>query len=161
MCGIMCWRSCFAALTEERHEPQTEHVERRHKGGDDADEPEHDVEFGSSDGSKGFAGIRLPKDLVLGEESRERWYAGDGDGADRHGAEGPGNQFAKSAHVAHVLFAGKSMDHRAGGEEQKRLEEGVRHQVEDAGGVRAYTGSQEHVAELRDGGIREDAFDVG
>ena len=48
-----------------------------------------------------------------------------------------GIYLAQSAHVAHVLFTAERVDHGAGAEEEQRLEEGVRHQVEDAGGKRA------------------------
>ena len=53
------------------------------------------------------------------------------------------------------------MDDRAGGEEEQRLEEGVRDEVEDGGGVGSDAAGQEHVAELRDGGVGEHALDVG
>ncbi len=43
---------------------------------------------------------------------------------------------------------------------KQRLEEGVRHQVEDGGGVCGDSAAKEHVAKLRDGGVGEDALDV-
>ena len=45
-------------------------------------------------------------------------------------------------------------------EEQQRLEEGVRHEMEDGGGPCAHTQRQKHVADLADRGIREDALDI-
>ena len=52
------------------------------------------------------------------------------------------------------------MDDGAGGEEEERLEEGVGHEVEDGGGVGGDSAGEEHVAELGDGGVGEDALDV-
>ena len=60
---------------------------------------------------------------------------------------------AQAAHLAHVLLAAHAVNHRAGGEEEQRLEERVRHQVEDGGRVGRDAAAQEHVAELRDGGV--------
>src|SRR5215831_12182019 len=53
------------------------------------------------------------------------------------------------------------MDDGAGGQEQQRFEKGMRHQVKDPGAKSADSASQEHVAELADGGVGQDALDVG
>ena len=52
------------------------------------------------------------------------------------------------------------VNHRAGAEEEQRLEEAVRQQVEEAGGREAGADRRHHVAELRDGGVGEHALDV-
>ena len=70
------------------------------------------------------------------------------------------NLLAQAAHVAHVLLAGEGVDHAAGAEEEQRLEEGMRHQVVDAGGERAAADADEHVAELRNRGVGEDLLDI-
>ncbi len=67
---------------------------------------------------------------------------------------------AKAAHVAHVLLAIDGMDDRAGAEEEQRLEEGVREEVEDRRAIGADAERHEHVAELRAGRIGDDALDV-
>ena len=150
--------SCRSACSskrgaEEGLEPEAEHVEGGHAGGDEADEPEQLAE-----------GVRrdegLVEDLVLGEEAGEGMDAGDGEDARRHGPEGDGDALAQAAHLAHVLLAGERVDDGAGGEEEQRLEEGVGDEVEDAGGVGSDAAGQEHVAELGDGGVGEDALDV-
>ena len=66
----------------------------------------------------------------------------------------------QAAHLAHVLLAAERVNHRARAEEEQRLEERVRHQVEHAGAVRADAAGQQHVAELRDGRVGEHALDV-
>ena len=68
--------------------------------------------------------------------------------------------FSQTAHVAQILFTGEAVDHAARAEEEQRLEESVRHQVENAGGKSADAQAEKHVAELGDGGVREDLLDV-
>ena len=53
-----------------------------------------------------------------------------------------------------------AVDDRAGAEEQQRLEERVGDQMEHAHRHAADAEAHHHVAELRDGGVGEDAFDV-
>ena len=59
-----------------------------------------------------------------------------------------------------MVGAVQRVDHAAGAQEQERLEEGVGREVEDPGRIRAAPHAQEHVAELRDGGVREHLLDV-
>src|SRR5439155_22613955 len=51
-------------------------------------------------------------------------------------------------------------DDATSAEKQKRLKECVRHQVIDAARKRTAAHAQKHIAELRDGGVSEDFFDV-
>ena len=62
--------------------------------------------------------------------------------------------------LPHVLLAAHGVDDGAGAEEQAGLEEGVRHQVEHAGGVCADAHGGEHVAELADGRVGQHLLDV-
>ena len=52
------------------------------------------------------------------------------------------------------------VNHRAGAQEQQRLEERVGENVKYAGGESAHAEREKHVAKLRDRGIREHALDV-
>ena len=52
-------------------------------------------------------------------------------------------------------------DHRAGRHEQQRLEEGVRHEVEQARDVGAGATRHDHVADLRHRRVGDDALEVG
>jgi hypothetical protein len=67
---------------------------------------------------------------------------------------------AQAAHLAHVLLVVHADDHRAGAEEQQRLEEGVGHQVEHGRRIRGHAQRHGHVAELRQRRIRDHALDV-
>ena len=142
-----------ARLAEERQVDQPEHVERRHQRREKRDVPQVAIRAA-------LARPRLPQDRVLGEEAGEAGDAGDGQGRDQHGAEGDLDLLCQRAHVLHLLLAAHGVDHRAGSEEEQRLEEGVREDVEDAGGKRADAERQEHVAQLRNRGVRQHALDV-
>ena len=64
-----------------------------------------------------------------------------------------GMMLRQTAHLAHVLLA-DGVDHRAGAEEEQRLEEGVGEEVEHADGVGVGDReADEHVAELADGRV--------
>ena len=58
----------------------------------------------------------------------------------------------QAAHLGHLLAVHR-MDHAARAEEQQGFEEGVSHEVEQAGGAAADAERGHHVAELADGGI--------
>ena len=71
------------------------------------------------------------------------------------------SQAAEAAHVDHVAHR---VHHAAGAQEQQRLEERVREQVEHAGDdaqQRAGAQAQEHVAQLADRGIGQHALQIG
>jgi hypothetical protein len=103
----------------------------------------------------------LVEDFVLADEAGQRREAGDGEDGDGHGPERDRDFGAEATHEAHVLLVREGVDDGAGGEEEQRFEEGMGDEVEDACGVRRDSAGEEHVAELRDGGVGEDALDVG
>ena len=144
--------SIFGGATvfaEESQKPQPEHVERSEKGGENSERPEYPAGL-----------VSAPQNFVLAEEAGERRYAGDGECAGSHGPECPRNLGAQAAHLPHVLFARDGVDHRASGQEQQSFEEGVRHQVKDAGGERSHTAGHEHVSKLRNRRVGEDFLDI-
>ncbi len=111
-----------AVAAEEGHRHQAEHVERRHERGDHRDHPH------------GFVRKeRTEEDLVFAEKTRQRKNARNCQRADHHRREGDGHVLLQVAHAAHVLLAAHRVYDRAAPEEQQRLEERVRHQMECAG----------------------------
>ena len=52
------------------------------------------------------------------------------------------------------------MNNGTGAEKEQRLEERMRHQVEHTGRVRAASHANEHVTQLRHGGVRQHLLDV-
>src|SRR5689334_20454582 len=96
---------CFTAeLTKEGQEPKTKHVKRSQKRGEHADGPE-------SPGAE-VAGECPPKDLVLGEEPRQRKNARDRECGYGHRPERAGDVPAQTTHASHVLFATKRVNDR-------------------------------------------------
>ncbi len=101
------------------------------------------------------------QDLVLGEEAREGRDARQRQAADDEAAVGEGHRAAEAAHPVQRLLAAHRADHRARGHEEQRLEERVRHQVEQPGDVGAGADRHDHVADLRHRRVGDDALEVG
>ena len=155
MCGrARCGRAHVLGGAVERHEEQAEHVGGGQECREERDAVEQQVE------GRPLGGVRLPEDLVLAEKPREQWGAGDRERPDQECPVGDRQVLLQPAHVSHVLLAVQRVDHRARAEEQQRLEERVRVEMEDACRVGADAHRQEHVSQLRYGGIREHALDV-
>ena len=72
----------------------------------------------------------------------------------------PGKDGLQAAHPADVLLAAQVVDHDSRGEEEQRLEEGVRHQVEDREAVRPDPRAEEHVADLGHRRVGDHSLDV-
>ncbi len=75
----------------------------------------------------------------------------DGQGTDHHCPEGIGKLFTQTAIVSHVLLMVHPVNDRASTEEEHRLKECVRQQVEHRDRVNANTSRNEHIAKLRTG----------
>jgi hypothetical protein len=100
------------------------------------------------------------EDLVLRPEPGEGEDPGDRQPADDERQGGDGHELLHAAHEPHVLLVLHPVHDGSGAEEHEGLEEGVGDHVEDGRHVGADADGQEHVAELRDGGVGENPFDV-
>ncbi len=74
---------------------------------------------------------------------------------DEEGPAGDGERLPETSHAVDVMFFMLGLNDEAGGEEEQGLEEGVGQEMEEAGGERAETEGEEHVAHLTHGGVRE------
>ena len=68
--------------------------------------------------------------------------------------------FFESAHLAHVLFTMDAMNDATGPKKKTGFKESMRYEMEDSGGVRANSASQEHITNLADRGIGQHTFDI-
>ena len=134
----------------EREEEEAEAIERGQERAAEQERPE----------KKSLVKGR-GQDLVLREEPSEGRQACQGRRPDEHGDGRGQHAGGQAAHLAEILLPAQPVDDAAGAKEQQGLEEGVRDQVEDGGGVRPQPCRREHVAELTDGRIGEHALDVG
>jgi hypothetical protein len=139
-----------AELAGKRERDETEHVERGQARGHEAERKENRM-------------VRREdarQDRVLREEPGERRDAGKGERRHEEGPIGHRQAAAEAPHPPHVLLPVKGVDDGAGPEEQARLEEGVRQDVEHPRDVRPHAAGQEHVPELGNRGVRQDLLDV-
>ena len=108
-------------------------------------------------------GVKRGEDLVLAEETGKWSHAGQRArssqkrrGSHRHHSPEP----TESSHVNHSPHG---VHDGACPEEQERLEESMRHEVEDRGGEAEHGAGAEackHVAKLADGGIGEHSLEI-
>ena len=100
------------------------------------------------------------EDFVLAPEAGEEREATQREHAAGVRHEGDRHELADAAHVTDILLARAAVNDGASTEEEQRLEEGVRDEVEHADCGATDAEADHHVTELRDGGVGEDAFDV-
>ena len=138
------------ATKDKTHLPG--HVERREERASQAKE------------ERNFARAVVPggvEDFVLRPEAGEdQRHAGQRHHADGVGREGHGHELLEAAHAPDVLLLVAAVDDGAGAEEEQRLEERVREQMEHPDRHATDAQAHHHVAELRHGGVGEDALDV-
>ena len=122
-------------LAEEGQQHEARGVDRGKTGGGckDAVRPE------------GTVLLEVVKDLILRPEAGEDRNAGERETADREGDRRDRHLLTQATAVANLLLLGRVND-RPGAEEEQRLEEGVREQVEHRRGQRADTEGHEHEA---------------
>src|SRR5947199_8422692 len=113
-----------SGFAEKRHKDQSEHVESRHPGYCGAYQPQQDMSL--------VAGKSFPQNFILREETRQARRTCDGESSHEHRPERHGNLVLQRAHLPHVLLVMHGVNHTAGTKKQQRLEEGMRHEVEDA-----------------------------
>ena len=138
-----------AVFAEEAQEQRAEHVERGHERGEHAD-PVHPRRVL----------IRSGENRILTMESGKGRHARDRHARAQQRPAGDRNFAAQPAHLAQILLAAQRVNHAAGAQEQQRLEERVRHHVEDSGGKRSRAEAKEHVAQLRNRRVGEDFLDI-
>ncbi len=135
--------------TEEGDDVEPGHVESGEEGGEGADPEE-----------EGMLVVGEGQDQILAVKTGQQGAANEGKEAD---AEGPGGErdfFEEAAHFPNVLFLVQGVDDGPGGEEEEGLEESVGGEVEHGGGGTVAADGHDHVAELGEGRVGEDAFDV-
>ena len=161
MCASVSMRAVIMTLTEpllavkdQEHHP--ERVERRHEYAS-----QH-CEIGKPGAGLAMMGSLTNRfdDGVLRIEARQEWRADQGQRTDQRRDPRDRHIFAQATHIAHVLIMMHPNDDRARGQEQKRLEEGVGHQVKDGCRVGRRTECNCHVAELGQGRVGDDPLDI-
>ena len=142
-----------ALLAVERVEDQPEAVQRGHeRAREHAQVRERPARHRGQ--------VRRLDDQVLGEEAGERRERRVRERADQRHRVGDRHVLPQAAHPAHVLLVMERDDHRAGGEEERRLEERVGVEVEDRRRIGRGAERDRHVAELRQRRVGDHALDV-
>ena len=137
-------------------EPHTEGVVRSKQRSNQADDAECDESESRRD-------ERLRDDLILGVEPvGNQREAGETQAAVEHRPtdNAPAGHVPQTGHLAQIQLPGKAVHHGPGREEQHGLEEGVGEDVVRCAEGCQHTQPEEHVPQLRNRRIGEDALDV-
>ncbi len=142
---VMIWRCLFIILIAVMHRMAmimtfmrlaktlfpVEHEEIHAEGIESGDKnPGHHREIGKS-GTVDVRQLHRLDDRILGVETGKEWRPDQGQRADQRRQPGHWHVFPEAPHIADILIMVHADDHRAGGQEQQSLEEGVRHQMEN------------------------------
>ena len=143
-----------ARRAKEGEEEQAEHVEGSEQRADDAEEPRAVLLARGPFCAASRIASLLKKPEKTGTPAMARVAA-------NMVQKVKGIFLRRPPMLPHVLLAAHGVNHAAGGEEEQAFEEGVSHQMENAGAEGAHAAGQEHVAKLGDRGIGENFLDVG
>ena len=142
-----------ARVALEHVAPQAQRVERRHRHPGERQEMRR----------RRQQQVGVPERLddgLLGEKAGEARHSDQRQRADGECGRGHRHAPPEAAHLPDVLPVMHRQDHRPRRQEQQRLEERVREQMENAGRIGRSAERHGHVAELGQGRIGDDLLDV-
>ena len=140
-------------FTVEHHKVLAERVKR---GNEHAGE---DGEISKAAARQG-AVFRCFDNRIFGIEAGEERRTNQRQVTDQHGQPSNRHVFFQVTHVAHILVMVHTDNRATCGQEQQGFKESVGHHMEHRHGIGRRTQSHSHVAQLRQGGIRNHTFDV-
>src|ERR1700690_796333 len=110
----------YLRLAVEHGEDQAEGIERGEKGADEPGEEESGVP----------TGVGFPENLIFAVVAGgDEWKSRERETPHEEAGVLERQLFAQTPHLENVLLVVAGEDHRAGGQEQERLEKGMRHQM--------------------------------
>jgi len=150
-------RVMIARFAEESQENLARHIERGEERGN---RQHHKDRACHLIGMRAETTLeRVRENFVLAPKTRERRNARERERADDKDRRGDRHLFPQAAHAHHVVRA-DAVNHAARAQEQQRLEERVRDEMERARDVRADAERGDHEPKLRNRRVREHALDV-
>ena len=159
MCAMVVVRGfeMGAAFSEEDQPDLAAHIEGGEHGGEEAENRDKVVDTAAFSVGKAYGS---GKNGIFAHEAAGQRETGKGQGCKGEGCKGPWHVLAETTHPAHVLFVVHGVNDCAGSEEKTGFEKCVRHEVEERGGVGSDTKTEHHVAELGNGRVGQNTFDI-
>jgi len=142
-----------ALLAVEHEEIHAEGIESRDK---------HTRQHGEVGKSRRRQGAEMHglDDRIFGIEAREKWRTDQRQRTQQRSDPGYRHVTTQAAHIANVLIVVHAHDDGTRSQKEQRLEEGMRHQVEDADLIGRSAQRDGHIAQLRERRVRHHALDV-